>query len=195
MIATISMPVLLWALTAISVDRLLALLLGLRYRQVVTLRRVYVVATVFWVLVGVGSTIVLMLNPDVVKVVSSTSITVCLITSIFSYTTIFFKLRNQQILVHNYPPEQANQRISLNIFQYRKTVSTSLWLQLAPFAHRQMEKTQFSAFYLPLYSATTLMFFNSTLNPILYCWKIKEVRRVVKETLRCRQMGNSSLPF
>ena len=156
MITTISMPVSLWALTAISVDRLLALLLGLRYRQVVTLRRVYVVATVFWVLVGVGSTIVLMLNPDVVKVVSSTSITVCLITSIFSYTTIFFKLRNQQILVHNYPPEQANQTISLNIFQYRKTVSTSLWLQLAlvfcylpylllaPFAHRQMEKTVFS---------------------------------------------------
>ena len=198
MIATISMPVSLWALTAISVDRLLALLLGLRYRQVVTLRRVYVVVTVFWVLVGVGSSIVLMLNPDVVKVVSSTSITVCLITSIFSYTTIFFKLRNQQILVHNYPPEQANQTISLNIFQYRKTVSTSLWLQLAlvfcylpylllaPFAHRQMEKTQSSAFYLPLYSATTLMFFNSSLNPILCCWKIKEVRRVVKETLCCR---------
>ena len=36
-------------LTAISVDRRLALLLGLRYRQVVTLKRTYVIAITFWI--------------------------------------------------------------------------------------------------------------------------------------------------
>ena len=36
-------------LTAISVDRLLALLLGLRYRQVVTLKRTYVLVFTLWV--------------------------------------------------------------------------------------------------------------------------------------------------
>ena len=36
--------------TAISVDRLLALLLGLRYRQVVTLRRTCIIAFGFWFL-------------------------------------------------------------------------------------------------------------------------------------------------
>ena len=35
-------------LTAISVDRLLALLLGLRYRQVVTLKRTYVIVFTLW---------------------------------------------------------------------------------------------------------------------------------------------------
>ena len=40
----------LFTLTAISVDRLLALLLGLRYRQIVTLKRAYVTVTVCWVL-------------------------------------------------------------------------------------------------------------------------------------------------
>ena len=39
----------LLTLTAISVDRLLALLLGLRYKQVVTLKRTYAVITTFWV--------------------------------------------------------------------------------------------------------------------------------------------------
>ena len=38
----------LLTLTAISVDRLLALLLGLRYRQVVTLKRIYLIVAVFW---------------------------------------------------------------------------------------------------------------------------------------------------
>ena len=30
----------------------------------------------------------------------------------------------------------------------------------------------------------TFVFSNSLLNPILYCWKIKEVRRAVKGTIR-----------
>ena len=29
-----------------------------------------------------------------------------------------------------------------------------------------------------------LTYFNSTLNPFLYCWKIKEVRQEVKQTIR-----------
>ena len=41
--------------TAISVDRLLALLLGLRYRQVVTLRRTCITVIGFWILSIVAS--------------------------------------------------------------------------------------------------------------------------------------------
>ena len=45
----------LLTLTAISVDRPLALLLGLRYRQVVTLKRTCINAFGFWILSIVGS--------------------------------------------------------------------------------------------------------------------------------------------
>ena len=37
-------------LTAISVDRLLALLLGLRYKEIVTLRRAYIILAIVWTL-------------------------------------------------------------------------------------------------------------------------------------------------
>ena len=40
----------LMTMTSISVDRLLALLLGLRYKQIVTLKRTYIIITTFWVL-------------------------------------------------------------------------------------------------------------------------------------------------
>ena len=30
----------------------------------------------------------------------------------------------------------------------------------------------------------TLVYVNSTLNPLLYCWKIREVRQSVKEIIR-----------
>ena len=42
----------LLTMTAISVDRLLALLLGLRYRELVTLKRTYIIVATFWVLSG-----------------------------------------------------------------------------------------------------------------------------------------------
>ncbi|XP_067044216.1 adrenocorticotropic hormone receptor-like [Acropora muricata] len=200
MMGIICFAVSLCTLAAISVDRLLALLLGLRYRQVVTVRRVYVVVIVIWILLGVGSTILTMFNTDAAMVAGQSVIPLCLMTSTFCYTRIFFTLRNRQTQVHNNPPEQENQTISLNISRYRRTVSTSLWLQmsvvfcylpyllLASLAHRQLEKTVSPSFYSLFYSTVTLMCSNSILNPILYCWKIKEVRRKVKEILRCRQM-------
>ena len=44
----------LLTLTAISVDRLLALLLGLRYRQVVTVKKTYIAIIAFWIVSVVG---------------------------------------------------------------------------------------------------------------------------------------------
>ena len=43
--------------TALSVDRLLALLLGLRYRQSVTLKRSYAIITIHWAGATVAGTI------------------------------------------------------------------------------------------------------------------------------------------
>ena len=194
--AFVSMSLSLCTLAAISVDRLLALFLGLTYRQVVTLRRVYVVVIAIWVL-SVGHATLALLNPDAVKVVQAIGSIMCLITASFCYTRIFFRLRHQQSQVHKIAPEQEKQTIPLNISRYRKTVSTALWLQvalvlcyfpytlLAPFAIPGIENTHSSALYFPLYFTVTLMFFNSTLNPILYCWKIEEVRRRVKKILSC----------
>ena len=200
MMGIICISVSLFTLAAISVDRLLALLLRLRYRQVVTVRRVYAVVIVLWMLIGAGTAILTILNLDAAEVVQLSGIVVCLMTSTFCYTRIFFTLRNQQTQVHNNQPEQENQTIPLNILRYRRTVSTSLWLQmsvafcylpyllLSPFAYRQILKAQSLSLYIQFYSTVTLMCSNSILNPILYCWKIKEVRRVVKEILRCLQM-------
>ena len=115
MMAIICIAVSLCTLAAISVDRLLALLLGLRYRQVVTIRRVYVVVIVIWILIGVGSAILTVLNPHAGLVVVQAGIAVCLMTSTFCHSRIFFTLRNQQTQVHNNQPEQENQTISLNV--------------------------------------------------------------------------------
>ena len=126
-----SISVSLWTLAAISVDRFLVLFLGLRYRQVVTLRRVYIVVIALWVLIGMGSAILAMLIPIMTGIVSVTGSIMCLMAAFLCYTRIFIRLRHQQTQVHNDLPEQENQTIPMNSSRYRKTVSTALWLQLA----------------------------------------------------------------
>ena len=56
----------LLTLTAISVDRLLALLLGLRYRQVVTLKRTCMIVATFWVVSGVAA-VCYILDPRITR--------------------------------------------------------------------------------------------------------------------------------
>ena len=82
--------------TAISVDRLLALLLGLRYRHVVTLRRVRVVIFCFWFInVSLGSTRIS--RRDIAFKAVSTVLPLSLVISLLCYTRIFFRLRHQQV--------------------------------------------------------------------------------------------------
>jgi len=92
-------------LTAISVDRLLALLLGLRYRQVVTLKRTYVIIITFWI---VSAALSAMKCCSVLITIwySIIGTLVCLVTSIFSYTKVFFTLRHRQYQV---PKQQISQ--------------------------------------------------------------------------------------
>ena len=117
--------------SAISVDRLLALLLGLRYRHVVTLRRVWVVIICFW-LIGASSVPIRMWRKYIVLKEVFVVIILSLVTSIFSYTKIHLTLRHQQAQIQNHVQGQPNGGgIPLNIARYKKTVSNIFWVQLA----------------------------------------------------------------
>ncbi|XP_074632825.1 melanocyte-stimulating hormone receptor-like isoform X3 [Acropora palmata] len=194
--ANISITVSLWTVSAISVDRLLALLLKLRYRQVVNIRKVYPVAIASWVN-GMSNATLWFFSLDAWKILFGTNIAVCLITCTYSYTRTFYTLRHQHAQVHDKLREPENQTSRVGMACYRKTVFSALWLMLAllfcyspffllaPFALRQIESNPSSAYIILLSTTILLMYFNSTLNPILHCWRIKEVRRAVKDTLSC----------
>ncbi|XP_078342587.1 adenosine receptor A3-like [Oculina patagonica] len=177
--------------TAISVDRLLALLLGLRYRHVVTLRRVRVVISCFW-LIAIPIVLLRVWREDITFKATSVSIILCLLTSIFCYTRIHLKLRHQQALVQNNVPhgQENGEGIPLNIARYKKTVSSIMWVQLAlvacyvPRVIVGVLYTNATEHFVAWFAAMTLVYLNSSLNPILYCWKIREVKQAVKGTIR-----------
>ena len=181
-------------LTAISVDRLLALLLGLRYRQVVTLRRAQSFVVISWFF-SIATTLTSSYDLRITRSITCVATMLCVVTSTFSYTKIYLTLRNHQVQVHEHAHQgQPNGGgMPLNITQYRKTVSSALWVQItlvacylpygiaAIFAITGL-RTQF--FDLAWELTLSLFMLNSTLNPLLYCWKIREVRQAVMDTLR-----------
>ena len=188
---TILSGVSLLTMTAINVDRLLALLLRLRYKQVVTLKRTYMIVVCLWVLpIALTATYFWNFLITLWSIVIAESL--CLATSIISYTKIFLTLRHHQAQLQD-QTQQPNQTSPLNIARYKKAVSSALWLQLtlvvcylpqglvAAFA----PNIGLSSFvFLAIQYASTLVFLNSSLNPILYCLKMPEVRQAVKETFR-----------
>ena len=193
MVGYVLASVSLFTLTAISVDRLLALLLRLRYRQVVTLKRTSVVVTAFWVMSSTAA--VSYLGTHLITFwYARVGISLCLTTSIVSYTKIFFTLRRRQAQVRQEieQPEPSEQSL-LNITRYRKAVYSALWVQLTlvacylPYSvvtALLSYKTPSPSFFIAWVITVSLVYFNSSLNPILYCWKISEVRQAVKETIR-----------
>ena len=120
----------LFTMAAISVDRLLAMLLGLRYKEIVTLRRTYIILAIFWVVCIVIS-LFSHLNYRI-AVSSSLIITPsCVVISIASYTKIFRALRHHEAQIQDYAQQQPSQLNALNMARYRKAVHNALWVQLA----------------------------------------------------------------
>ena len=189
---------------AISVDRLLALLLGLRYRHVVTLCRVRVVLACVW-FIAVSNTSLLcvarILFHDKLELASWWTLRAfcifSIIVSTFSYTKIFLTLRHQQAQVQDHvQPEQSSRvRSVLNIARYKKTVYGVAWIQFAMLAcYGPITVMEFLWYFGNIDYSTEiriakeffrcLVFLNSSLNPVLYCWRIKDVRQEVKNTIR-----------
>ena len=212
LLSSLSIPfcgVSVFASTALSVDRLLALFLGLRYRHVVTLKRIRAVLACGCL---ASLLIVLVWNQfggKTARIIITIYLTLCLIISLFSYTKIVLRLRQHQSSVRdNAQQGQANTGGSpLNLERYKRTVVSVALVQLAlvicyfPFTifNTLIHLTDIhpSICFLLDFTSTTLLFLNSSLNPFLYCWRIKEIRQAVKATIRrfcaCLSQGTSTL--
>ena len=179
---------------AISVDRLLALLSGLKYRHVVTLRRARAVITCIW-LIGISIAAIHLWNINIAFTVAFVDTLAFLSISAVSYGKILRTLRHQLKVVHAVPQGQTNGGPApLNIARYKRSVSSAIWVQLAlvicytPFfvvvmlmVYGGMSGSKVQIAY---EMTAALAYFNSSLNPFLYCWKIRSVRQAAKDTIK-----------
>ena len=181
--------------TAISVDRLLALLLGLRYRHTITLKRVWIFVIAAW-FTSISNAILYYYQEAVPMYLACIVMLSSITTSAFCYVKIYRVLLHHQTQIQEHPLKEVPNRGSrlLNIARYKKTVSSAVWIQAAilicylPFIIMTTIYT-ISEEYTPIIaflSDLTVSFvqLNSSLNPVLYCWKIRDVRRSAKISIR-----------
>jgi len=160
---------------------------------VVTLRRVHVVIICFWLIAASLGLIAIGRWPsDITILLGVILVTLSLVISTVCYTRIHLKLRHQQAQVQNHVPQgQPNGgRIPLNITRYKKSVSSILWVQLAlaacyvPWVIPAVLSANGIENDVAWIAVLTLVLLNSSLNPLLYCWKIRQVKQAVKDARR-----------
>ena len=184
----------LFTITAIAVDRLLALQLHLRYHALVTRFRVTSVVILMWVSAGFFASTKHWIS-DVSDVALSSMVIVILVGNFFVYLKIYLIVRRHQRQIqhlHRYQQQQANMENILNVTTFKKSALNtflvyillvccympySLSVQLK-FAGVLISSTVFTI-------AFTLIYLNSSLNPLLYCWRDREIRTAMKQ-LFCR---------
>ncbi len=179
---------------AVSVDRFLAIHLHLRYRELVTHKRVVTVVISIWVLSAFLSIIVLWVPPDIYFAIIHILAFVCLVLTTLVYIRLYLAVQQHknQMQALQVQQEAQNDEIA-NFASLIKSAFGTFYVyflflvcylpHLISMAAIEMNGPSIALKKLFLYSMT-LVFFNSALNPVIYCWKMRHIRHAIMDILR-----------
>ena len=189
---------------AVSVDRFLAVHLHLRYKELVTHRRVVIVVIGIWVYSAFLSLIILWelhSTRDLIRTISAAfGFIITLVVYIRIYQTVRrHKNQIQSMQIRN--EAQSEEIKNFNIL-IRSTAGifyvylVFLICYLPYFICMAVIRIYGSSIVLKkLYLfSLTLMYLNSSLNPIIYCWKMRHIRHAIIDILR-KMSWVSNRPF
>ena len=175
---------------AIAVDRFLAVSLHLRYQELVTSKRVTVALIAIW-LTSCSSGFVFFTTLNLSLPLALYSIGFLLTT--VAYFRVYKVARYHQNRIHNQFQQQNSQATML--LRERKFALNALYIYsvfvacylpnfccLLFFAVTGNRRSQS---ILAAYHATIFfILLNSSLNPLIYCWRYREVRQIMKSILK-----------
>ena len=176
----------------IALDRYLAFRLRIRYRQLVTVNRVVLLLSLVWI-IAILFALSWTLDRNVSHIVGACATFLCTTTTFFCYLKIFVGLRHQaaQIKEQN-QVTRASHRHFFNIPVYKKSVKDMFLIYCAIlmcyFPYFLALILLFavglgSSTFLVLSLSYVIIILNSSLNPFVYCWRIREIRTQVLNIL------------
>ena len=182
----------LFSVTALCADRFLAIHLHLRYQELVTCKRVAVVVVSIWVISALISLIRLFIPKNIMYPSFIIINSACIITATSMSVKLYLTLRRHinhiqvpQVAQNDHEESVQRQRKSAMASHYVYLVFTVCYLPnicvLIIIANISEPKNDVN--HLQFYTLT-LLFLNSTLNPLIYCWKMKRIQHTIVVTLR-----------
>ncbi|XP_068737062.1 melanocyte-stimulating hormone receptor-like [Montipora capricornis] len=176
-------------ITAIAVDRLLAVSLHLRYQELVTSKRVMIALLAIWLVSCASSSVrVFTASPYIAAVLASIGFALTTV----AYIQVYKVARYHRNQIENQFQQQNSQETVL--LRERKSALNAVYVYVV-----------FVACYLPYFCLFAILlatgnrrgsilvayqvtfFFlllNSSLNPLVYCWRFPEIRRITKSIFR-----------
>ena len=193
----------LLTLTAITADRFLAVHLHLRYQELVTTRRYGILLGCIWVSCTAVSICRMYLGH-----LSFIRLLALLLFALITTLNLYFLVKIFQVIRRHSVQIQAQQQSvqqSIDMPRYKKSVNTMYYMMGAfllcyiPYAGTLVAISDASKKItqqklLLLVVAETLVMFNGVLNPIIYCWRIQDIREAALK-LFCKRSSTQEMPY
>ena len=180
---------------ALSVDRFLAIHLHLRYQELVTPRRVVTVVISIWVFSAFFAFIALCIPTIVSFMIFSVIDFACLLTTTWLNFKIFVAVRRltSQIQALQVQEPHPTCGAMANAASLRKTAVGTFYVYFVFLVCYLPQVCSYGALVFSisrtvkqvlLLTTLTIVFLNSSLNPVIYCLKMRQFRRAVMALLR-----------
>ena len=178
---------------AVGVDRFLAIHLHLRYNELVTCKRVVAVVISIWLLSATLPFIV-MVGFDIFSLVITILGVLCFVLTLTVYTKMYLAVRRHKSQIQVLRVGQVTQMgesanfasvvgSAVGTFYVYLVILVCYLPHLICLAAIEINgpSTALKGFF--LYSFT-LAFLNSSLNPVIYCWRLRHIRQAIRDMLR-----------
>ena len=178
-------------ITAISVDRLIAVQKSLQYSSFVTITRVK------WLLVAIWTSCMVLASAHFWQQMIQLAgmailVCACLCISAYSHVKIYKTVRRHQNAIQiqlqavetnsgNVNSMSSLKRSALNAFLFFLVLVICYSPYFVVYVVTSVNPINV---ILSRSLASTIVFINSSLNPLLYCWRLSEIREVVRQTCR-----------
>ena len=183
----------------ISVDRFLAVHLHLRYQELVTHKRVIAAVILKWLFSAVICSDLFWAPLFIIsQVIRLVIMTVCFILVVIVYWRIYIVLKRHKNQIRGLQIQEVQQGVQngdiSNFLKLRKSALGTFYVCIVflicylPFGIFFFFPVVLPLSLISLYEAqlytTTLAFLNSSLNPVIYCWKMRPIRRTLMDIMR-----------
>ena len=184
-----------FGVTALSVERFLAIFFHLRYQELVTSKRVVAAVISIWISCAFLSCIQFWTAPLIRNIVYVTIERACLLTTALLYYKIYEAVRRHTREIESLQTETLGGDITRTTRRFKSAIGT-FYIYLAFLACYLPHNCTYLArlilgpsnnldlvLHLMQYTLT-LTWLNSSLNPLIYTWKMKPVRLAIRNALQ-----------
>lgn len=177
-----------FGIAALSVDRFLAIHLHLRYQELVIHNRVVAVVISIWLLSAFLSIMPFWSPVGINSVIFTTVAVSCFVTTTIVYIRIYFVVQRHKNQMEAHQMQEVQRFASLRksafvvLHVYLVYLLCYLPQSILMIVNANNEPSIAEKRF-ALY-AWTMIFLNSSLNPLIYCWKMRHIRQAITDILR-----------